>query len=122
MITQQAMLGTVDIGVVILKPVATAEAATISITTLQAPDAARKEFEKGTQGHQSKPQSIRAQHMEKAVAQYDRFAAAWFELGKLYTASNPGKARHAFEKAIAADDHFVDSYTRLGALQLDARG
>jgi tetratricopeptide (TPR) repeat protein len=88
---------------------------------MQQPQVGRAEFEKGLKDLNQNHNESAAQHMEKAVVQYDEFAAARFELGKLYTASDPGKARYAFEKAIAADDHFVDSYTRLGALQLDAK-
>ncbi len=120
-ITDSLSFGTLDVGVVIVKPIGTDEDDVISATSLLAPKNARKEFEKGVGDLRQNRKDSAVQHLEKAVSQYDEFAAAWYELGKLYSTSDSTRARHAFEKAIAADEHFVDPYVHLAALKLDAR-
>jgi len=117
-ITHTTMLGTVDVGVLTLRRVALSEETSIRATSLLAPGSARKEFEKGLTELQQNHSELGIQHLEKAVSQYDRFAAAWYELGKVYAANSPVRARHAFEKAIAADSHFAEPYVRLAGLQL----
>jgi tetratricopeptide (TPR) repeat protein len=57
--------------------------------------------------------------MEKATAQYDKYAAAWNELGNLYAAAKQNeKSQQAFEKAIAADPHYIPPYLGLAQLEL----
>jgi hypothetical protein len=119
-ITQSAMLGTVELGVFILRPIAKDEAGAVSVTTLTAPSGARKEFEKAVKDLQQNHKDSAAEHLEKAVSQYDKFAVAWYELGRIYSAGDLSRARRAFEKAIDADAHFVEPYVSLAGLQLDA--
>ena len=59
------------------------------------------------------------QHLEKAVALYDKYAAAWNELGQIHAANHETeKARQAFEKAIAVDGQYIPPYVSLAALEL----
>ena len=65
---------------------------------------------------------LATQHLEKATADYDKYAAAWNELGNLYsTAKQNDKSQQAFEKAIAADPHYIPPYLGLAELQLQNR-
>ena len=83
------------------------------------PNGARKEFEKGDKDIRNKHLDSATQHFEKAVSEYDKYAAAWSELGNLYASSKEvDKSRQAFEKAIAADPHYIPPYLGLADLEL----
>jgi tetratricopeptide (TPR) repeat protein len=57
--------------------------------------------------------------LEKALALYDKYAAAWNELGRVYAIGHQaGKARQAFENAIAADPQYIPPYVNLAASEL----
>jgi cytochrome c-type biogenesis protein CcmH/NrfG len=57
--------------------------------------------------------------LEKAVAEYESYAAAWYALGTIYsTNQETDKAHQAFEKAIIADPKYVPPYVSLSALEL----
>ena len=54
---------------------------------------------------------------EKAVQIYPKYAAAWFELGRIQLQKNePDAARHSFEQSIAADSKYVNPYRGLAEL------
>jgi Tetratricopeptide repeat len=119
-ITNTASLGVIDIGVLQLRRIGTAPSGAVSATSLLVPNNARKEFDQGVKDIRDNhlPQAI--QHLQRAVGAYDKYAAAWTELGRAYAASHdPGKARQSFETAIAADPKYVPPYLSLSAIQLD---
>ncbi len=117
-ITETAVIGTLEVGVFILRSIAVDEAASISVTSLAAPSGARKEFEKAVKDVQQNHRDSAAQHLEKAVSLYDKFAVAWYELGRIYALNDSSKARHAFEKSIDADARYADPYVSLAGLML----
>jgi hypothetical protein len=118
-ITDRAEITGVEIGTLHLARIAGVTGSSISVTSLLVPNGARKEFEKGEKDEQSKHFDSAAQHMEKAVAEYDQYAAAWNQLGNLYaTGHQTEKARQAFEKSIAADPHYILPYMNLANLEL----
>jgi len=109
----------IDVGTLHLTRVAGVSGSSISVTSLQVPDGARKEFEKGDKDARRNHLDTATQHMEKAVAQYDKYAAAWNALGKLYAANHEAeKSQQAFEKAIAADPHYIPPYLSLADQEL----
>ena len=56
----------------------------------------------------------------EAVKVYDRYAEAWYQLGKVYRKLlQPEQARAAFNKSIAADPRYVDPYEDLSQLAFD---
>ena len=94
-----------------------AEDLTVSVTTAQAPGPALKAFEKGQQQQKNGKQNDAQKSFEKAVSIYPKFAAAWFELGRMQLQSNDfGGARHSFRQAIDADSKYLNPY--LGLRQL----
>lgn len=112
-------LSRIEVGTLVLKRVGTTPAAAISVTSLLAPGNARKEFEKGESDFRSKQLKTAAQHLEKAVGLYDKYATAWSELGRVYFANHEtDKAHDAFGKAIAIDPKYVQPYISLANLQL----
>jgi hypothetical protein len=121
-ITELPSLGTIDVGVLELRSTAARVApGTVSATSLLVPNNARKEFDQGVKDLQNHHLPEGTQHLEKAVAAYDKYAAAWNGLGKAYDADHqPEKSRQAYEKAIAADPHFAPPYISIAAMQVEA--
>jgi tetratricopeptide (TPR) repeat protein len=109
-----------DIGRIVLHRQNTVEGFTISATTAQAPGSARKALEKGQQQQKQGKWGDAQKSLEEAVAIYPKFAAAWFELGRVELQRNdsPG-ARHSFQQSIAADSKYLNPY--LGLTQLAQR-
>ncbi len=111
--------GSLDIGALRLWRIAGVQGSAISATSLQAPSGAHKEFEKGDAEARANHLKRAIQHLEKAVAEFENYAAAWNELGTVYSSNQEAeKARLAFEKAIAGDADYVPPYLNLAALQL----
>lgn len=119
-ITESASLGTIDIGILELRRTTKVTGTSVSATSLMVPNNARKEFDQGVKDLQSNRLSQGTQHLEKAVGAYDKYAAAWTELGKAYGADHQmDKARQAYEKAIAADPKYAPPYVSLAGLKLE---
>jgi hypothetical protein len=118
-ITDHADMTGVEIGTLHLTRLAGVAGSSISVTSLLVPDGARKEFEKGDKDARNNHIDSATQHLEKAVAQYDKYAAAWNKLGNLYAANKEiDKSREAYEKSIAADPHYIPPYLGLATLEL----
>jgi tetratricopeptide (TPR) repeat protein len=119
-ITDTASLGVIEVGVLQLRRVGTAPTGSVSATSLLVPSNARKEYEEGVKELHNNRLPQAQQHLERAVGAYDKYAAAWTQLGQIYAVTHEAdKARQAFEKAIAADPKFAPPYVSLGALQLE---
>ena len=118
-ITSPPDLETIDVGTFHLARIAGVEGSAISVTSMLVPSNARKEFEKGEDDARNNKIKPATAHFEKAVAEYDNYAAAWNELGKVYVAGHePDKARQAFAKAIAVDPKYIPPYVSLASLQI----
>jgi tetratricopeptide (TPR) repeat protein len=118
-ITGRSDITGVDVGTLQLTRLAGVTGSSISVTSLQVPDDARKEFEKGEKDARSNHLDSATQHLEKAVARYDKYAAAWDELGSLYATSRATEKSHqAFQKAIDADPHYIPPYIGLAELEM----
>ena len=118
-ITDPGDITGIDAGTLQLTRIAGVQGSSISVTSLLVPDKARKEFEQGDKDAHANKLPSATQHMEKAVADYDKYAAAWNELGNLYVANHQAdKAQAAFEKSIAADPKYIPPFIALASLQL----
>lgn len=112
-------LSSMDVGTMRLTRIAGVQGSSISVTSMLVPGNARKEFEKGDKDARDNKFKSATEHLEKAVAEYDNYAAAWNELGGVYGASHDTqKARQAYAKAIAADAKYIPPYVNLANLQL----
>ncbi len=119
-LTGRRMFDNPDVGTLVLRKLANVEGFTISMTTLKAPNNAKKAFEKGSKEAAKKKWDKAQVELEKAVAIYPEYAVAWHALGQVYEAmQKPDEARKAYEKALAADSKFVNPYLQLALL--DAR-
>ncbi len=108
-----------DVGTILLHRDAAGEGGTISLTSLQAPKDARKAFDKGQEFmKKSKFAEARAEY-EKAVQIYQRYAAAWCELGRMQAnAGDEEMARGSFRMAVQSDPKFATPYLELAAIAL----
>lgn len=112
-------LSTMDVGTLRLTRIAGVQGSAISVTSMLVPANARKEFERGDKDARNNKLKSAAEHLEKAVAEYDNYAAAWTELGGIYAANREiEKSRQAYAKAIAADPKYIPPYVNLANLQL----
>jgi len=103
-----------DIGAIVMHNTSNVKGLTTSATTALAPKEARKSYEKGLEAlKRSRPDDAQKE-LSKAVELYPKFAAAWFELGRVYERRDHfAEARDAYSKAIAADGNFVNPYERV---------
>jgi len=106
-----------DVGRVTLHRLAQVEGLSISATSAAAPDAARKSYEKGLKEVKKKKFEDAQKSFEKAVEIYDKYAVAWYELGRMQEERNDVTgARHSFAQSLAADAKYVNPYRSLAYL------
>ena len=107
----------VNIGTLILHPIAKSEGALVSATALAAPKEAKKAFEKGVEALKVKKWQEAQNEFRKAVDAYRQYADAWFELGKACEGGGkPEEARKAYAESIAADAKLVGPYLQLAGM------
>ncbi len=98
------------------------DGATVSITSLEAPPAAKKAFEKGAQQMKKGEWNAAQSSLEKAVSIYPKYAVAWYGLGVCFEAENKVEdAIKASQRAIAADPKYPDSYRTVAMLAVKQR-
>ena len=120
-ITTPPDIGGIDAGTILLRRRNGVEGTSISVTSLQVPAKARKEFEQGQKDERSNKLPSAEQHMLKAIDLYDKYAAAWNELGKIQAANHDvDKARESFAKATTVDPHYVPPFVSLAAIDLQS--
>ena len=89
----------------------------VSTATLNIPEKARQEFEKGMHAMNETKWDDADKHFSKAIDQYPNYAAAWNARGVVLMRSQKAPDAHsAFEKAIAADGQFSSAYVNLAKL------
>ncbi len=106
-----------DIGTIILRRLANVEGLTMSATSAMAPKDARKSFEKGLEDVRKSKFEEAEKEFEKAVDIYPKFAAAWYELGRVQERREHGaEARTSYAQSIAADSKYINPYERLSII------
>ena len=114
-----------NVGVIILHPLAKGQGVSVSATSLAAPKQARKAYEKALKELRKKdPKSRKPEkaigQLEKAVAEYPEYAAAWSLLGRTRLSINDKEgAREAFDKATKADSKYLGPYIPLLRMELE---
>jgi len=120
--SRMSALESVDLGRIVLHRMAQVEGTSISVTSAQAPSAAKKAFEKAREDEKKGKWSQAQESLEKAVQIYPRFAVAWNELGRIQLEQqhDAASAKHSFEQAVAADSKYVNPYNGLAVLAFEA--
>ena len=103
-----------DVGTIVLHRDAHVEGTLLSTTTAGAPKDALKALAKGRDAIRDKKYDAAQEELKKAVRLYPKYAAAWFELGRLNeTQGNNTEARKTYQDALAADPKYVRPLERL---------
>ena len=111
-----------DIGSLTLHRLAQVEGSSISVTSLQAPENAKKALAKAREEEQKQQWDKAEKSLEKAVHIYPIYAAAWFELGRVQMGKKDlVSAKQAFQQSINADPKFVNPYDGLAQLAFQAK-
>jgi tetratricopeptide (TPR) repeat protein len=115
-------LESVDLGRILLHRMAQVEGTSISVTSAQAPSAAKKALEKAREDEKKGKWSQAQESLEKAVHIYPKYAVAWNELGRIQLEQqhDAASAKHSFEQAVAADSKYVNPYNGLATLAFEA--
>ena len=86
----------------------------MSVTSLAAPDKAKKAFEKGEEEVRKGKFEAAASYLRKAVDMYPRYAIAWLELGRVRSRqSSFADAKQCFRQAVTQDSKLLDGYVEL---------
>ncbi len=123
-LNQRSIFDKPDVGVIILHRIAKGHGISVSATSLAAPKQARKAYEKALKELRKKDAESRkpkkaAKELEKAVAAYPEYAAAWTLLGRTRLSINDKEgAREAFDKATKADPKYLSPYIPLLRMEL----
>ena len=123
-LNQRSIFDKPDVGVIILHPLSKGQGISVSATSLAAPKQAKKAYEKALKelrkrDAQSRKPKKAIKELEKAVAEYPEYAAAWTLLGRTRLAVNDKEgARVAFDKATKADPKYLSPYIPLLRMEL----
>lgn len=121
-LTQNTDMGRIDVGTLQLRRVGGIKGSAISVTSLLVPGDARKEFEKALKEIEKNRPDRAQPFLEKALRIYDKYAAAWNEMGRVHLSKGEKEqATQAFEKAVVADPEYIPPYVNLATLQLQNR-
>jgi len=120
--------GMVDVGSIALHSIANEQALsadprfTVSVTSLAAPDKARKAFNKGEQEERKGKLAAACEYFKNAVAVYPRYALAWLELGRVQARQNSFvEAHESFREAVTQDAKLTDGYVELARVAAQQR-
>jgi len=93
----------------------------ISVVDLNVPSEAAKEFEKGNRSIAKQDWSKAAESLHKAVALYPAYAAAYNNLGVVYShLGDRDQEREALQRAVSLNDHLALAYLNLGRMNMEA--
>lgn len=106
-----------DVGTIVLHRLGNVDGTVISMTSLQAPNAAKKAYDKGRQALQKNKTQDAGKEFQKAVDIYPKYASAWYELGRIQEGNKDvEEARKSYANALAADSKFMSPYLQLADL------
>ena len=111
-----------EVGTIVLKRVANVEGTTISLSSLKAPDKAKKAYQSAYKELRNKRPSLSKarRQLERAVKEFPDFAAAWQLLGEVHLRrTDEENARQAFAQSISADPKYIRPYLSLASLEFD---
>ncbi|HEY6345560.1 MAG TPA: tetratricopeptide repeat protein [Bryobacteraceae bacterium] len=112
-------IDTGDVGTIFLHRLTAVHGFTISATTARAPKEARKLYERGLTAIRRDLPDAAQKSFQSAVDLYSKFAAAWFELGRVYERRDHiQQARESYGRAIEVDASYLNPYESLYRLDL----
>ncbi|HJT70720.1 MAG TPA: tetratricopeptide repeat protein [Terriglobales bacterium] len=92
---------------------------TVSVSSLAAPEKARKAFNKGEEEARKGRWQFASDYFKKAIDMYPRYALAWLELGRVHVRqSSFVDAQQCFRQAVTEDSKLLDGYVELANVGL----
>jgi len=114
---RQSPMDNPNIGTLFLHRLANVEGLTISATSALAPKDAKKALEKARNDELKSKWPEAEKELQKAVAIYPKYAAAWLELGNVQLRQKaPDAARKSYAAAMDADPKFVSPILQLASM------
>lgn len=115
--SRMSNLESTNLGTITLHRLEHVEGTSISVTSMMAPNSAKKALAKAREEEQKGKWDQAQKSLEKAVQIYPKFAVAWCELGRVQMWQNDLlAARNSFDQSIAADSKYVNAYDGLAQL------
>ncbi len=106
-----------DQQVIVLARLGEHEGSTVSVTSLSAPEKARKAYEHGEAALSRQKFAEAQKHFDQATGIYPSYAMAWSELGTtLERLGQMDQAAEAYRKAAAADSNYIKPLAQLAGL------
>jgi hypothetical protein len=116
-LTNHRSLDDSDVGTIILHRIANVDGTTISATSAFAPKDAKKAFEKAEGDLRKNKWEDAEKELTKATTIYPKYAAAWYQLGRVQEYNeNADAAKSSFTQALAADSKYVNPYCALATI------
>ena len=98
------------------------ELGTVGAMDLQIPESAAKEFDKATALMAKHDWKKAIERLDKALAIYPQYAAAYNNLGVVYSRiGDRNREREALRKAISLNDHFAPAFVNLAKMAISDR-
>lgn len=95
------------------------QSAATSVTDLQIPKRAAKEFNKASREMDGQQWAAATDSLQRAIAIYPQYAAAYNNLGVVYArVGDRGREAEALQHAIAVDSHYVPAFMNLGRMDI----
>jgi len=114
--------GIVQVGTITLHSVSPDHSFSVSVTSLAAPEKAKKSLQKGREQAKKGKWAAAANYFKRAVEEYPRFALAWVELGRTQVHQDSfAEAQESFRQSVAQDSRFLDAYVELAYLALQQK-
>lgn len=111
--------GVEEVGTIVISPaLAQPGNGTVSVSSLAAPDKAKKDFAKGQDQAKKGKWAAACDSFRKAIQVYPRYAVAWLELGRAQLhQQNVNDAQESFVSAATQDSRLLPAYVELAQLQ-----
>jgi len=98
------------------------EGQTISMVSLQAPNDAKKAYDRGMEALKKQKFEDAQKNFEKAVEIYPKYATGWYELGMLHVGQGKtDMARQYFKQSLECDPKFIRPYLQLSVIALQSQ-
>ena len=106
-----------QVGTIVLKKLGNAEGPVVSVTSMAVPKDAREAYDRGRKEGTEKKFDDAVKDLNKAVAIYPQYAAAWSLMAEIHRLQNQFEpARKEYAQALAADPRFASPYFGLAAM------
>lgn len=107
----EGSFGQIDVGTIVVSPTRAIATGPISVTSMQAPDDAKKALEKAQKAMAKEKLEDAEKELTRAVQIYPRYAQAWWMLGNLHGSQDlADRAAEDFTHALSADPQFVSAH------------